>query len=450
MAEPNQNNNIDDLLIDVKSLLQDEEEPVRQRDRTLRQKLETDREATQIFDERYTSIIRGASESADRAVRDYAQQPQEQPPEDGDEAPAQPSFVAYNSDFADNRFRENFAPRQPAQPRRKQTQADRAQTAKRPPAQGQSAPSDDDYEDDEPPRGGKKRRGCGGCLIWLLVVLALIGGLCYGALRLLGSLAKKDDTRRPGVSTVLIAGTDDSGLRTDTLMLVTVDEKEKTYNVLSIPRDTLTYAPYSVPKINGAYGYYGCGEAGMEALLDLVQDCVGFRPDGYVLIDWNGFRELVDVMGGIDFEVPMDMELDGITLTAGMQHLDGAGALTVARFRAGYSLADLQRVQVQRQLINAALNQWLNLRSILKIPDAIACVKANTVTDLDLLNILWLARDLKVCDAGVNETLPGSAQMIGDGSYYVLDPAAVAQLVSEYFNPYVRDITTDDLYIKVG
>ena len=114
MAEPNQNNNIDDLLIDVKSLLQDEEEPVRQRDRTLRQKLETDREATQIFDERYTSIIRGASESADRAVRDYAQQPQEQPPEDGDEAPAQPSFVAYNSDFADNRFRENFAPRRPS------------------------------------------------------------------------------------------------------------------------------------------------------------------------------------------------------------------------------------------------------------------------------------------------------------------------------------------------
>ena len=71
MAEPNQNN-IDDLLIDVKSLLQDEEEPARQRDRTLKQKLDTDREATQIFDERYTSIIRGASESADRAARDYA------------------------------------------------------------------------------------------------------------------------------------------------------------------------------------------------------------------------------------------------------------------------------------------------------------------------------------------------------------------------------------------
>lgn len=443
MAEPNQNN-IDDLLVDVKNLLQEEEEPARQRDRTLKQKLDTDREATRIFDERYTSIIRGASESADKAVRDYAR-PQE--PEE-EEAPAQPSFVAYNSDFADNRFRESFAPRQQAQPRRKQTQAARA--AKAQPSRPQAYDRDEDEDEyDEPPRR-EKRRGCGGCLIWLLVILALLAGLGYGALRLFGSLSKKDDARKPGVSTVLIAGTDDSGLRTDTLMLVTIDEKEKTYNVLSIPRDTLTYAPYSVPKINGAYGYYGCGEAGMDALLDLVEDCVGFRPDGYVLIDWNGFKELVDVMGGIDFEVPMDMDLDGITLTAGMQHLGGAEALTVARFRAGYSLADLQRVQVQRQLINAALSQWLNVRSVLKIPAAVSCVKANTVTNLDLLNILWLARDLKVCTAGVNETLPGSAQMIGDGSYYVLDPAAVAQLVSEYFNPYVRDITTDDLYIKVG
>ena len=443
MAEPNQNN-IDDLLVDVKNLLQEEEEPARQRDRTLKQKLDTDREATRIFDERYTSIIRGASESADKAARDYAR-PQE--PEE-EEAPAQPSFVAYNSDFADNRFRESFAPRQQAQPRRKQTQAARA--AKAQPSRPQAYDRDEDEDEyDEPPRR-EKRRGCGGCLIWLLVILALLAGLGYGALRLFGSLSKKDDARKPGVSTVLIAGTDDSGLRTDTLMLVTIDEKEKTYNVLSIPRDTLTYAPYSVPKINGAYGYYGCGEAGMDALLDLVEDCVGFRPDGYVLIDWNGFKELVDVMGGIDFEVPMDMDLDGITLTAGMQHLGGAEALTVARFRAGYSLADLQRVQVQRQLINAALSQWLNVRSVLKIPAAVSCVKANTVTNLDLLNILWLARDLKVCTAGVNETLPGSAQMIGDGSYYVLDPAAVAQLVSEYFNPYVRDITTDDLYIKVG
>ena len=188
----------------------------------------------------------------------------------------------------------------------------------------------------------------------------------------------------------------------------------------------------------------------MQALLDLVEQCIGFRPDGYVLIDWNGFEELVDVMGGIDFEVPMDMELDGVTLSAGVQHLDGRGALTVARFRAGYSLADLQRIQVQRNLIQAALDQWLTIPNLLKVPSAIRCVQENTLTDLNVLNILWLARDLKTCKSGVNETLPGTAQMIGDGSYYVLDAQAVAEMMNEYFNPYVADITTADLKIREG
>ena len=318
------------------------------------------------------------------------------------------------------------------------------------PAARRREPQYDGYDDGaEPPRRKKKRgRGC----LTFLIVLILLAGLLFAGLWFFGRLRGNDGTRtrRSGVSTVLIAGTDDGGLRTDTLMLVTIDEKAKTYNVLSIPRDTLTNAPYSVPKINGAYGYYGCGEEGMAALIDLIEDCVGFRPDGYVLIDWNGFEELVDVMGGIDFEVPMDMDLDGVTLTAGMQHLGGREALTVARFRAGYSLADLQRVQVQRQLINAALDQWITIPNILKIPSAISCVQKNTLTDLNVLNILWLARDLKVCSAGVNETLPGSAQMIGDGSYYVLDPQAVADTINANFNPYEENITTDDLYIKVG
>lgn len=433
--EPSEN--IDDLLIDLKNLLSDEEEPsVHQKDRTLRQKLEMDREATRIYDERYASIIRGASQSADKAV---GHSPDELPEEE-DKPDSPPSFVAYNSDFTDNRFRESFAPRQVEQPKPRKARHSHAS----------AEPEEDDEMDDGLPKR-KKRRGCG-CLIWALVILALLAGLAYGALWLFGRLDGDDGvrTRKDGVSTVLIAGTDDSGLRTDTLMLVTVDEKEKTYNVLSIPRDTLTYASYSVPKINGAYGYYGGGETGMEALLDLVEDCVGFQPDGYVLIDWGGFEELVDIMGGIEFEVPMDMELDGVTLTAGTQHLDGRQALTVARFRAGYSLADLQRVEVQRQLIAAAVDQWLTIPNLLKVPDAVSCIQNSTVTNLNLLNILWLARDLKTCSSGVNETLPGTAQMIGDGSYYVLDPAAVADLVNQYFNPYEENITVEDLYIKVG
>ena len=454
---PNKDN-IDDLLVDVKNLLDDGEAPQPQREQTLRQPAQ---EEQMKRESHIDEILRGAQASADRDAtrlfipvqpedaRRYAAQNNAHDDYDEDYDAPEPSILAYNSDFDERRRERTHA-------RRHEEQAE----ARRSAAQ-RRARYDDDYEaprrrsdakrsarrdDYAPPR--KKKRGHG-CLTFLIVLLVLIG-LGFGALRLFGSLAKKGDGRKSGVSTVLIAGTDDGGLRTDSIMLVTIDEKAKTYNVLSIPRDTLTNAPYNVPKINGAYGYYGCGEEGMNALIDLVEDCVGFRPDGYVLIDWNGFEELVDVMGGVDFEVPMDIELDGVELTAGMQHLDGRGALTVARFRAGYSLADLTRVEVQRRLIQAAMDQWVTLPNLLKVPSAISCVQKNTLTDLNVLNILWLARDLKVCTAGVNETLPGTAQMIGDGSYYVLDPQAVADLVNQSFNPYEKDITTDDLNIRQG
>ena len=94
--------NIDDILMDVRSLLSEEEsEPVRQRDRTLQQKLQTDREATMVFDARFADIVRGASESADKAARDYGPGQEDEP----EERPAAPSFVAYNNDFGGDRFR---------------------------------------------------------------------------------------------------------------------------------------------------------------------------------------------------------------------------------------------------------------------------------------------------------------------------------------------------------
>ncbi|MBQ1280727.1 MAG: LCP family protein, partial [Oscillospiraceae bacterium] len=230
-------NNIDDLLIDVKNLLEEDRKPVVQRERTLRQKMETEREA-----ERIAEIMRGAAEHAERETRAYGHQRETRPFEpvrDVEEAetPRQ-RVVAYNTDFSDNRFRENFQPRrQEEMPRHNRPQPQ------------ERAPK-------------KKKRGSG-CLTFLLLVIVLIG-IAVGALMFFGTLTRREAPfeRKEGMSSVLIAGTDAEGLRTDTLMLVSIDEKERIYNVMSIPRDTLTYAPYSVPKINAAYGYYGCGEEG--------------------------------------------------------------------------------------------------------------------------------------------------------------------------------------------
>ena len=82
--------------------------------------------------------------------------------------------------------------------------------------------------------------------------------------------------RKPGTSTILVAGTDEGGYRTDSMMLVNVDRTEKTISLVSIPRDTLIYCEYSVPKINSAYGWAGGGEQGMQELLLRVSEIIGF------------------------------------------------------------------------------------------------------------------------------------------------------------------------------
>ena len=382
-------------------------------------------------------------------------EPEEEPAYEPEPEPRQPAIRAYNNDFADKGM-QNV--------RRKPTQAQKAaqaqllrearmarqlreeQEARRRQLEQQT---EAEFEEPVQPRR-RKRRGCG-CLLWLLIVLALLATLAFGAVKLLGRLPAANGTdRRSGISSVLLAGVDADGLRTDTLMLVSVDREEKTYNILSIPRDTLTFGDYPVPKINGAYGWYGCGEAGMDALMDLIEENIGFRPDKYVLVDFTSVTELVDLMGGIECEVPMEMEVEGVKLQQGVQKLNGEQVLAVLRFRSGYAMADLQRVEVQRSVIAAAMDQWLSPRNLPKLQEAAECIEEKTMTDLTVFQMAALALEVRECQAGGNYTLPGEAKMIGDGSYYVLDPAAVCGMINTYFSPYEEDITPEDLYIKVG
>ena len=113
--------------------------------------------------------------------------------------------------------------------------------------------------------------------------------------------------RKDGCAAILICGTDESRARTDTMMLLFIDRKAGRMRVLSLPRDTMVNRDNPVPKLNGAYGANGKGEKGMNVLMDNVRDLIGYRPDGYLLLDLDCFETLVDRMGGVDFNVPVDM-----------------------------------------------------------------------------------------------------------------------------------------------
>ena len=306
----------------------------------------------------------------------------------------------------------------------------------------------------------KKRRGRGflkAVLAIVLVLAVLLGGVHF-------FVAKQPEAetglgaRKAGCSTILIAGTDEGGYRTDTMMLLSVNRAKGTMSLVSIPRDTLIYCEYSVPKINSAYGWASGGEAGMQQLYKRVEEIIGFEPDGYVLVDLSVFEQLVDTMGGVTFDVPVDMHYSdpsqglSIDLSAGEQHLNGEQAMQVVRFRSGYATQDLGRVETQRAFVSAALKQWTSLKGLVHLPAALKLVLEASKTDLTTRELVWLCESTLLCSGGAIETrtLPGTASYIAGGSYYVLDAAGVAETINACCNPYEQAVAVSNLYIRVG
>ncbi len=287
----------------------------------------------------------------------------------------------------------------------------------------------------------KKHRRRGGFLRFLVAVILL----AIAAVAVVGKapVRNPDNLERiPGRSTVLLCGTDEDGTRTDTILLLTLDRNEGSLRLLSIPRDT--YAPaYYVPKINSAYGAVGGGEKGMEQLMEQVKNVVGFMPDAYALIDLNAFVEAVNLLGGLDFDVPMDMDYEDPTqnlfihLKAGEQHLNGEQLMWVVRFRSGYANADIGRTEVQRAVMKAAMKQWLRPQTLSALPGLWQIYKENLTTDISARNLVWMARVLlKGVRADIEaNVLPGYATTVGDASVYMIDTYAASAILPDY-SPY--------------
>ncbi len=298
----------------------------------------------------------------------------------------------------------------------------------------------------------KKRSGFRIFVRLILVLLLLFAGILVFLHFYAEQPTGSENGHADGISTILIVGTDKSGLNTDTLMLLNVNRDEGRLSLMSIPRDTKVNSSYTPHKINGAYAANGGGEEGMYWLCDYVRQCVGFRPDGYILVDLDCFMELVDLFGGVEFNVPMEMHYEDpgqdlyIHLQPGLQTLDGEDAMGVVRFRKGYSMQDLERVNVQRDFFMAALSQWKSIGNVLKLPSALDILDEYCMTDLSTRNLLWLAESFLLCgtDDMMMTTIPNT---LGSTYVYIKADNDYLELINTYFNPYRSKVTFDDLNI---
>lgn len=263
-------------------------------------------------------------------------------------------------------------------------------------------------------------------------------------------------SHKEGFYNLLLCGTDDDGMRTDTIIIGRINTQDHTVALLSVPRDTLISGNYSVPKINSVFGANGAGEKGMEALASRLAQLLGFEVDGYVLINLDAFVELVDLVGGVEFDVPMDMDYEDasqdlyIHLKKGVQLLDGQQSMQVVRFRKGYATQDIQRTKTQQQFLQALANKCLSELNLGNIGEIAQIFMDNVTTNLSLGNIAYFGQELLKCDFDnmFSYTLEGEAVMVNGASCYAIYQNKTLEIVNEYFNPYETAITAANVSIR--
>ena len=254
--------------------------------------------------------------------------------------------------------------------------------------------------------------------------------------------------------TILAYGVDNDAGGSDTNMLVRFDAENKKIDVVSLPRDTLMSNGH---KLNSSYN-----NGGTEKLRSNIEDMLGIPVDFYVSVDLKGFIALIDQIGGVDFDVPEDMDYDDpyqdlhIHFKKGLQHLDGQQSMEVVRFRhnndnTGYGgQQDLGRIGTQQAFLKTVAQKLMKLENV---PAMAETFLKYVKTDLTLGNLMWLANQalsMGGMDAISFATLPGDGSGWYKGmSVYALDPEQVLEMTNSMLNPYVADITADEQNILV-
>ncbi len=226
--------------------------------------------------------------------------------------------------------------------------------------------------------------------------------------------------------TILILGRDtrntenDAG-RADIIMLIYLNPKENTGSLLSIPRDTLVEIPgYGEDKINAAYAY-----GGEELMIKTISSFLGAEINHYVTLDFEGFVDLIDALGGVDITIdrPIVDPKSGANFSAGNHHLTGEQALSYTRSRST-ELGDIGRIQRQQQLFKELLKQKLNVKYLSSAPYYFNILIENTRTDLDILTILKYSKAVLSFNSENFETaiIPSHPDWINDGTISVQIP----------------------------
>ncbi len=260
----------------------------------------------------------------------------------------------------------------------------------------------------------------------------------------------EDDTEELKTTvTALVCGIDSAVSLSDVIMLTSYDKSDNSLSVLQIPRDTYVGGERGTGKINSIYNSYAEHSDGINALKETVETMLPINIDYTALVDINSFVEIVDELGGIEIEIPYQIDyLPGQTLYPGLQTINGTQAEWLIRYREGYATGDIGRLDMQRYFLSAVYDN----------------VKAKSMTELMAL----LPTALKYIETDIPlpllvEIAPSATQMgmenikidklAGDGVYYLgqavyqIDAEKSAEVLNELFGSEDISFTASDINI---
>ena len=313
----------------------------------------------------------------------------------------------------------------------------------------------------------KKKKKIWKRILLIVILILLIAGSCFaykvykngwGVSGMLATVVGHDENTKKnlGEFKCLILGisTDQEGSElTDTIMVASYNPNTQKATLLSIPRDTYTgknpARATAYEKINALYSRKHRPNETLEA----VNEITGLNIEYYVVVKTEALIKLVDVIGGVDFNVPIDMDYDDVTqdlhihLKAGQQHLNGDQAEQLVRFRhnndgtsypSEYGDNDLGRMRTQREFIMQVIKQTAQPGNIFKIGQILDVAEENVITNINF----DVAKDYVPYAVEFNTenlltaTLPGTVPSLNKTngvSIYVYDKKETEKLIQELF-----------------
>ena len=220
--------------------------------------------------------------------------------------------------------------------------------------------------------------------------------------------------------------------RTDTIMLLKANTKDGTIKLLSIPRDSRVLVRNTYDKVNHAHAF-----GGIELTLQSLRNFLGLDIDYYVQVNYQALVNIVDAIGGVDYEVPEGVNIKKWTLNIkpGMNHFNGTDTMWYLRTRHIYNNGDIGRVHAQQDFVKAMVDQAVKKSSQMNLMTVISSYIKYVKTNLPMSAIVDLVKSIPNFSSDKVETfvVPGNGAYINKISYYIPDERGTWDIVDKVF-----------------